>query len=51
MSNTDVARAMTSIESYDRMIKVYEKRPLSEQHRTWLETLVRQRDLKLKEAR
>lgn len=50
MSNEDVARAMTSLETYELMVKNYEGRPLDRpSHRLWFETVLRQRDLKRRE--
>lgn len=49
MDNATLARSLTTLATYDRIIEVYEKRALGEQHRPWFETVVRQRDLKQKE--
>jgi hypothetical protein len=51
LDNVVVAREMTSLETYDLIIRNYKDRSLSEQHLPWFETIVRQRDLKRKEMR
>lgn len=52
MDNADFARSMTSLETYELMVKNYEARALDlPSHRLWFETILRQRDLKRKEAR
>ena len=49
MDNATLARSLTSLATYDRIIEVYANRPLAERHRAWFATVVRQRDLKQKE--
>ena len=53
--NADVARAQTSLETYEQIVRNYQERYdkglMSERNRLWFETVVRQRDLKRREVR
>jgi hypothetical protein len=49
--NAAVARAMMSLAEYELMIRNYRDRYLSERNQLWFGTIVRQRDLKRREAR
>lgn len=51
MTNADAARAMTSLETYELIVRNYRDRPLSERYDLWLGTMIRQLDLKRREAR
>lgn len=49
MDNADVARAQTSLETYDQIIRNYWERRHWDAYRPYIGTLVRQRDLKRRE--